>query len=244
MESPAESAARKIIRRIRAGMSGAHEYRQIDWRTFPHLDRAFYERTSQELERRGFVPVGDVEDATIKAQTPDPRTFLRLMRSGDDRTVAAFYHVKPGLGWRVLMWLFGMRISKVVELESEFSDGGFVSTVTAPRGVDLPTPPQWKRSHHDPRMPLDQLLEHHAAGVAAYVAATPGVAARTAHTLEQVLAMQNRQIAMHRAYLEEVGWVTREYLERQAGGNKKFAGEIYEEAQRLVRNEMITGRPI
>ncbi len=60
-------------------------------------------------------------------------------------------------------------------------------------------------------------------------------------TLADVCDSQNRTVMRKRQHLEEIGWVSREYLVQQYGKDNEFLDAVYSEIQRLVRKQLITG---
>ena len=61
------------------------------------------------------------------------------------------------------------------------------------------------------------------------------------NTLDEICKSQNRAINLTRKHMEENGWVSKEYLIKQHGKDDKFIDDVYEEVQRLVRKQLITG---
>jgi hypothetical protein len=241
MEQNITDMAQKVLKRLRERFEKDHVCQTADASCFPHLAKRFYKRTQTQLEKMGFHFIGDLENLTLKEQKPDPRTFIRVMADPAGEIVAAFYHVKPRFPWPLLMWLWGLRPARLLEFESEFSDGSMLmSTLITPK-ADVPPPPKFIRIHYPRKMPVDLLLKNHQAKLQEKLRVDPDVKPVRIRTLQDVIKMQNRQLILTREHLEEIGWVTREYLYKH-GARKEFADQIYAEIQRLLKKELITGK--
>ena len=108
-----------------------HEYHIVNHSDFKHLDIAFYSTCEKILINENYRLLGDIEDIFHKNQTPDPRTFRRLMVSNDDSITAAFYHVKPKFPWSILIHLFGFGSTRIYEFITEFNDKMYLTSTIA-----------------------------------------------------------------------------------------------------------------
>jgi hypothetical protein len=213
-----------------------HTYRVVRPESFRHLSRDFYDSMQQRLQALGFRHVADVEDETVKRQKPDPRTFLRIMTTPDGVVNATIYQVRPTLLWRLLMFLSGMRATRNVEFQTELENGYQVVTTTL-RSQDLfPTSPRLYRNFQPREMPVDNLYQSHL-DIVERVAREARVKPMPNVTLDDILGFENRQIALQHEHLASIGWVTKDYLLKQSGGNQKVAEALYEEIQNILREE-------
>jgi hypothetical protein len=137
-----------------------HDYRVVRGDQFGHLSQTFYERTCTDLQSLGFSLLGDLEDVTANRQSPSPRTFIRIMVDRPRTVVAAFYHIKPPIHWRLMMRLFGIP-SQVVELESYTQTGCFYSTSTIPRRIGASLPATIQRQFVARGTPVPALYDQH-----------------------------------------------------------------------------------
>ena len=228
---PAEKAAREILALIAATYQPTHEYVPADARLFGHLDSRFYERTTRLLGSNGFRKLADIEDKTI---TNSPNGVLmpvlvRTMLSRDGTVLAGLYHPRiKRLGLRILLWVFRKLPGKVIDMETEFSDGSFVVTSNAVSAAAIELPTTLISAEFLPGTVTALAVFHrHAARVAAHLVARPGVGTRAVSTLDELLASQNRMNAIKAAYRGEIGAVTKAELERLSMFGKTVAGEVH-----------------
>lgn len=219
--------AEGVLRSIQQGHPPVHRFREVDGSSFPHVSRRFYRTTAAELERLGFVFLGDIEDVTSRETgKPDPRTFLRVMVDAERTTIATFCHIAPPLLWRLAMVL--VRIpSTMVEFESVTVDGRFQTTSNTPN-TRTPRPDTVRLDCAPRSLSVADLHSRHLDNLKQLNAPL-----RRIETVADTIAFQVEQHARVRAHLEAIGWVTREYLLTQ-GVRKSHVDEVYEEAQRLI----------
>ncbi|MBC7841912.1 MAG: hypothetical protein H7099_06355 [Gemmatimonadaceae bacterium] len=228
---PAEKAAREILALIAATYRPTHEYVAADARRFGHLDMRFYERTTRLLGSNGFRTLADIEDRTI---TNSPNGVLmpvlvRTMLSRDGTVLAGLYHPRISrILLRVLLWLFRKLPGKVIDMETEFSDGSFVvtSNATSAAAIDLPAT-LISAEFLAASVTALAVFHRHAARVAAHLIARPGVTARAVSTLDELVASQNRMNAIKAAYRGEIGAVTKAELERLSMFGTSVAGDVH-----------------
>ncbi len=211
-----QEAARRILAHIEAAYKPAHDYVTVDEREFGHLDLKFYHRTTQWLEANDFVLLEDKEDRTL-AGTPGNmlhRVMIRVLRSQDGTIMAGLYHPKLRALWlRLLLFVLGKRLGRIVDFETEFSDGSFVCTSNATMAGAMKTPPLIAAEFLPPKTPVAQLLALHRERVATHLRTHPGVVARRAMSPGEVVAAQNRMNALKAAFRGEIGGVSLEELQ-------------------------------
>ena len=181
-------AAHAIHAQGAAIYSGSHEYVRVSIDDFAHLDASFYERTAAALEAEGFSRVADIADMTITRAGGILMPMMARVLVGDGgRVTAALYHARvTGSAAQ------GEGNHHVVDLETAFDDGTYVNTSNAPSAGKLESPP----TIHDDFVPGTEplaLLQRHRMRVSDYLRTRPGVDVRTVATLEDVIAMQQRQ---------------------------------------------------
>lgn len=241
---PTERAAREIVATLAATYSSTHDYVQVDPRHFRHLDLKFYDRTASALAARGFCSLADLEDRTT---TNVPGTvlsavMLRVMLSRDGTTTAAFYHPHVRrLRLRALLWLLRKLPGRMVDFESECSDGTFVVTSTAVLADAFQHAPLISAEYLPGTTPVLDVYARHAARVANHLKHRPGVQPLTVRTVDEVLAAQHRMDSIKAAYRNSVGGVTLGELERLSWLGTEHASDVYAEVQRLQEQHQGAG---
>lgn len=235
-----EEAARQILERVRSSYATEHKYRAVNAEDFGHLSLRFYNDAQKDLEALGFRRVVDVEDETVKRQTPDPRTFIRVMASNDGTVVAGIYHCCPTFVWRVMAFISGMR-TRLVEFQTELENGYQVMTTAARRQDLLPTSPKMFKNFQPYGTPIAGLYKSHQ-GIIERVVMEAKVRPIANRTQAEILGFENRQMMLQREYLESIGWVTEDYLAKRSGCNTEMARAIYVEIQKILQEEKAGAR--
>lgn len=122
--------ARRVVQMYRHLWSGPHVYRDATERDLAKLDRSFYERSTAALEGEGFHRIDDVVNVTVSSGWPQNHAVLRhLLGDHQGITMCAVYHVRL---YGLVGLLLGLNGSaqklKVVECDTELSDGTYVTT--------------------------------------------------------------------------------------------------------------------
>jgi len=135
-------AARNINAMVEKSFADGHRLIPAEPAQFPWLSSTFYDETQRDLESEGFRFLANVEDATLSETHPDKRTYVRLFTLPDGSVRAAAWEVvlggpqgRPGTTIRT------------VELLTELTDGGCVSTTTVPQQRLLDPGPWTFREH-------------------------------------------------------------------------------------------------
>ncbi len=217
--------AQEMLDKIRAAYQPEHEYVQIDPNDFKYLDLKYYDEVSENLAASGFRVLGDFEDVTLSQVWPRLRTFIRGLVSHDGTIMAGIYHMKP-LGWlRLQVWLGMLKNVKALDLETEFSDGCFVITSTAPKELCLTNPPEIAREHYPPGTSMEEMLESHKQRVSQYLRANSHIACIPIRSLANMLASQNREMAIRSAHRNGIrGAILPEEMDRIAGQRRHHIG--------------------
>lgn len=190
----ARRGAARVVADAEALFAGRHEYASVDPARYPWLDLGYYDRTRARLEGEGFRQLGDVEDLTLTRQNPGMHTFVRVMSGDSGRITAGIYQVRLRGPMAVFQWVgIVPRRIRVVELESELSDGRFLVTANT-RGLDsTPMPAAVEGERLPLATPLEQQLARHRRRLEATLAASPGLEVRRVGSLNEALAAQHRQ---------------------------------------------------
>jgi hypothetical protein len=111
---------------------GPHEYRDADDSELRGLDPAFYERATSDLREHGYRVVGQTVDVTAERVTPWARGVVRCMLDTTGTVTVGVYNLKFS-GWHRLFQIVGAlsRDLRTIDLETELSDGQFVTTSNA-----------------------------------------------------------------------------------------------------------------
>ncbi len=230
-----QKAAENIVRHTNAVYVPEHNYALVDAREFKHLDLAFYNRTQRFLESRGFSLLCDKEDLTI-SNAPSSvlhRLFLRVMTSADGNICAAIYHPRIKSFWlRWLLYFLGKRVDRVVEFETEFADGSFLSTSSAMSAGAMSRPRQIDAEHFPYNTSAETLLQRHLSKLEQRLK-VPGTTCRPVRTFDDNIAMQNRMNALKAAFRKKLGGVTKEELDKISPGSKELNADIHRKIEKI-----------
>lgn len=235
---PAQKSAREILAIIEATYQATHDYQLVSASAFKHLDLAFYERTTALFVKQGFRVLADVEDKTI---TNTPGTVLmpvmvRALISKDGTVMCSLYHPRIGpLIPRLLLWVLRKLPGKVVDMETEFSDGSFVATSNATGAAAMELPALISAEYLPMNTTPFAVQQRHTQRVTEHLAQRPGVTARVITTHTELLASQNRMNALKAAHRGEIGGVTRDELDKLSIFGPKLAGDVHTE---IVREQL------
>ena len=222
--------ARKIARILEATVQERRLVR-VDPAQFPWLDAAFYDQAQHNLEAEGFQLLANVEDETSSVAMPDKRTYVRLLNL-------------PGGSIRVAIWEMVVggpqgrprKTIRVVEFLTELSDGGCVSTSTAPAKLLFDVPPGVSRELLSAAIAPRDGLAMHRSHLERVLSGRPGVAISPVRTYDEAIAAWLRGHARRRSRLAEQGGLNREELQRLAGpGRQAVADAVFTEIQRQRR---------
>lgn len=211
-QAVAFSIARDIHRMVQVP---APDFAPADPGDFPRSARQHCERQEQALRELGFKPLGDYEPRHLGAQLGRP-TFIRFMRDGDGEIVAANYRVYPRRpdGWlRLLMLVLGQwKRPKVIEFQSELSDGRFVITNNT-AGLDpFEGGPDFFSESFPARKPARRLLDYHRQVLADLKSNNPGLEVVAIPDFAALVASEERQQALKTRYRRKVGLATEDEL--------------------------------
>jgi hypothetical protein len=232
--------ALKILNQVQQMWGKEHSFSLADEKSFRHLDLGFYRKIENQLQQLGFTTLGDIEDISIKETKPDPRTFIRILINFGETISAAVYHAKPKFPWPLLCWFFKITPLKIFEFETEFENGTILTTTIASAKTRTDGPKEFIKQYCGRKSIPPEVLQKHSYKMGEIIAEQRTRPKRTP-TLDDICASQNRAINLKRKHMEENGWVSKEYLIRQHGKDDKFINDVYEEVQRLVRKQLITG---
>jgi hypothetical protein len=179
-----------------------YEYRMVQPSEFPELDCEFYDRARSWFETRGFRFLGDRENVTLSRIVPSSRTFIRTMVSADGTIVGCACHVK-------LQNARGFRTeARVIELETELSDGTFVSTSNAWAATRNRPVPGIEAERFPEETPADELLRIHGERLASIVESRSHLVDTQLQTIDDVIRFQRRMQAVAAKHMRSLGHMT------------------------------------
>ena len=231
--------ARKILKNQKALYSMDHEYVSVDPSSFRRLDLPWYDRTRSALEGFGYRFVDDLEDVTITTRFPSMRTFIRCMVSGDGSTVAGMYHFKPRGLIVIALLLGGMNSQyRILDLETEFSDGTFLCLSNS-RGVDRTGDvPGIRRVQLQPSTPFPEMLEQHKSEIQHILTANRSLKPVPIFRRNDLIRSQNRLQALKNAHKKLIGYMDHNEMAKIAGNNLRGSGDaVADEIERLKLEE-------
>lgn len=208
-----------------------HEYGPANLKEFKNLDLGWYDTSRQRLEGLGFGFLQDVENLTASRNNPGMKAFLRVHLGRSGTAIGALFHIKPGFLLRVI----GAKESRVVSLDTEFSNGHWVSTGNAEASGALASPPEVDNLQLPAATPIEAVAQAHETRVAKFMAKYPEAQPVQFHNIDEVLQAENRQQAIKAAFRQSHG-LSKGELERIVGTTSQDVARIHAESQ-LLREE-------
>ena len=208
-----EDMARKILDDTRHIHTPPHTFINADLTKFADLDIETYDIRQQEYEAAGFELLGDMENKTI-SDMGQIVTFMRVMYHPKEQTIGYFYHV-------------GMFDLFIDQLGTDSEEGTFYVTTNSPfsdedntiQGIDLQMLPGSE---------FKELLDAHLSRIDKTVTRKP------IDTIEKYIASENSLVAKKRDALQAVGWVTKEMILKNSGGDETLTECVYDALQRIL----------
>jgi hypothetical protein len=199
-------------------METKFEYAIVNAADFPHLDLAFYDQTQKFLEGHGFTWLGDKENVTIRKST-GLSLFIRVMISQDKTIMAGIYHFKR-------KGLTGTKEARVLDLESWFNNGHFVTTSNAEQAGHFDSPPTIDACHLPNNTPQEQILQTHLNRFQAFISRHPGVQPYGLPTLEDTQNAQDELQRIKAEFRSQAG-LSKAELERISGGSSPAVDAVH-----------------
>jgi hypothetical protein len=192
---------RKYIEAVRASLKeyahGSPVFEPLAVGDYGDISRVRYDDASRKFLKAGFSSLGDY---SMRDSPSGNRafTFIRMFLSGDGGVSAAyFYH--PSIGG-------------IFDLDTEFDDGSFVLTTTAPRSSLLLPPVVISRISLKPQVPFRALVAIHLARVFKH-RVFKRLRVSKKFSSEDVIAAQKRQEAIKRAEMKFAGRLSKRQLD-------------------------------
>jgi hypothetical protein len=217
---------------------GDFECRLVDPAEFPHLDREFYDRARTWFESQGFRFLCDCESPTLSQFSLLQPTFFRTMLSPDGTILGGAVHFQLGpLRAARVVRRFGLPPNlKIIEFETELSDGTFMATSNTP-DRELPVP-----GIDVLRLPAettpDDLLRVHRERLSAVLKARPSVTPTRVETMEEATGSQQRLYALIAKHARSIGYATAADIEKLVGRPLNWMEQqVAEEVDKLSKLE-------
>ncbi|WP_455212423.1 SMI1/KNR4 family protein [Kaarinaea lacus] len=226
-----EKLAQNILDSIQVNYRNHHNYQELTPDNLDPLRAKFYHHYTTRLLKLDFAYVCDLEDPARRHMKTSAQ--FRVMAS-DDGVVASFYHLKPKLSAYLMRWRNNI-LPKVIQFETEFSDGHIIISTTAQEKSDHPLPDAITQHLHYADISVEGLLHKHRMKIKRYQIRHPGVSVKQVNKTDEFFALRNRQHQLMFDHIRSIGWVTKEYLFKQIK-NQKIANQVYDKIQRMARN--------
>ena len=178
-----------------------HEYRAATEADFKGRDRKWYEKATGELVALGYRQLGDIVNETV-AKAAGMIVVIRRFISPDGTNGAAIYHmVRPGP-----FGLPGLDL-RICDLESELSDGSFLTSSNAEAGKSASMPPQIRDTKYPADTTIPELVSLHEASKKKLLKKRPNLRLIEIRSAEEYQAAQHRQEAIKAAFRKGIGYL-------------------------------------
>ena len=147
----------------------------------------------------------------------------------DDGIVACFHQNKTKMPWPF------QSDAKVIEFETQFSDGHIIISTNAAEKADHPLPECISHYPHPSDIPVQGLLYKHRGKIRRHLTKNPDSKIIKVRNLDEFAVLRNHRFQMIYDHLLSVGWVTKEYLAKQFN-NKKIAEQVHNKIREIANN--------
>ena len=192
---------RKMARDLREIYVESHEYREATDADFKGRDRKWYDTTTRKLNRLGYRHLGDVVNQTV-ANAAGLVVVLRRFISKDGTNMAAiFQFVRPN-------FLTGKPLDlRICDVESEFTDGSFLTSSNAESAKAASMPPQIRDTKYPTKTTIPKLIALHDAAKRKLLDEQPELRSVEIRTPDDYQAAQHRQEAIKAAFRQGIGYL-------------------------------------
>ena len=242
-KNPTEHAAKQILDASELLYVEEYEYQIADAKEFTHLDLKFYDETLELLEKKRFRHLADEENVTVNsAKSAGMRTFIRVALSHHGVIVAGIFHWRSKQFWlRWLSMLSTRKHGKVLEFQTEFSNGVFMTTSTAQSSGNLEQPPQVISEFYAYDTPHEQVLERHTQRLVEYLKTNPVVKPLAFRNIEDVTRSDQRLTKIRAQFRKKRGGLTKGELHRLSNGNADDVESVSKEIESIQQRPMEDG---
>jgi hypothetical protein len=176
------------------------------------------------------------------------------MSSADGHVQAVHWQGKARLGHklrvlakgignlRLVVSLLGfaraMRLRRCIDIETDLDNGVFICTSNAALAAAVGGPSSILKRFHPDGTPPEVLLEDHLQRLDDYLRANPGVKPLALKTLDQIRESADRQDEAKRAWMESIGWISKEEVFHHGRKNRPEVNQgVFEEIQKILAEE-------
>ena len=200
----------------------------------PHYQRALVKLSGEAL--LGSRPFG-IDPVTLNRVLPQVRAMLRVMvYRREPVIVAALYSPRVSGFPRVLQWTGAIaRNLDTLDLETELSDGRFLVTNNTKQSDTTDAIPGIERDQFDAATPAPTLLDAHRRRLRAELWRDPALRAVEVRGIDQILAQQDRQLAIKAAFRRSRGFITPQEVRRTGGPDSELAEAVATAMERQRR---------
>ncbi len=217
-----EEVAENIEKHFSRLQAPKYEYAPANAAEFTEVDQAFYDDARQQMEQQGYAMLADEENTTLR-NGGMVRTFLRRMLNRDQTVTATLYHFKSKAR--------PDKQYKVLDLETSFSNGRFMTTTNAAKAGGFDYPPEIDAFFLPSDTPLDAVMQAHEFRVKKFLSENPGAQAARVGSIEEVHRIGDEVQRIKAEFRSQKG-LTKAELERISG---KSGSQIDELAAILAR---------
>jgi hypothetical protein len=210
-------------------------------RTHPYVDWKAYYAVRQRVEALGFYHLGDVDVVSLQHDsTLMKRPVLAVFASDDATNVLGHYQLP--LRWTVrgiLARFMGGR-GNVFDIGTNFGGGAGVmlATTTAQAAAVWDMPDFIMRETLSRSSPLEQVIQRHRDRVQDYQTQHPAARPVTAHTLRDIVRINDIMEQRKLQWRRDRGWITREELGRLSNNlSSQTLDDLYEAIQNVAREQ-------
>lgn len=233
--APSPEKAAKQQHQLQRGLYGQNHTREIvDEREISArgLDLNFYHTVTAQLTTLGFRQLADFIIPQMDGSMPSAKSVLRVFLSPDGTIMAAAYDVRfTGLMRLLQIVRIFPRTMQTIDLETELSDGSFVTTSTAALAAKATDVPGIVRQFLPGNTPLQQLLASHQNFVRTTLSNKAAVHPLQFNTFEELGASQDRQHELKSRFRNSSKFDAAAEVQRIAGrplqaGEREFAEQL------------------
>jgi len=205
--------AHSILQSLQNSNKPPHKYIDADMSRFEHLDLEKYQNYQENMEQKGFVYLGDIENQTI-SDMGDIVTFSRVMYHHQMRIASLAYYLEQ-------------TDSLFVEFSSMSTDGKCIITSNI-FTADSQSHPDSIDALFVPFATLDEVEELHLGRIEPYSEL------EEIDTIEKLIALENSMLSQKYEHLKATGWISREALQKLSGGDETLTNCVYDALQKIL----------
>jgi cell wall assembly regulator SMI1 len=215
-----DEIAHNILHSIQASIKRGINYQEVKPEQSSLFHSKFYMENTEKLLKLGFHYTAELANPTAIKGAQNTPPYFRVMSFFDDGIVASFYHIKPKITWPF------HAARKIIEFETELSDGNIIISTTAEEEIEHPLPKTISRYVHPPGIPVEGLLHKHRSKIRRYQTHKPEAAIVKVRSKKEFIALRQRRQQLIYNHLKSIGWVTKEYVAKHFN-NKEVAEQVY-----------------